>query len=46
MINIVHAHLISGFMLGLEFPPPEEGETFVMTLDLFFIRIHWVRVKA
>ena len=45
MFNIVHIHLISGVMLGIEFPPPEEDETFVMTVDLLFIRIHWVRVK-
>ena len=45
MINIVHMHLISGLMVGIEFPPPDEDETFVMTIDLLFFRIHWVRVK-
>ena len=32
-------------MLGLEFPPPEDDEVFSMTLDLLFVRIHFVKVK-
>lgn len=45
MINIVHMHLISGLMVGIEFPPPEDEETFVMTIDLLFFRIHYARIK-
>lgn len=39
-----HLNLIAGFMVGLEFPPPEDEESFVMVLDLGILRISIVKV--
>ena len=45
-MSMIHCHLISGIMFGIEFPPCEEpDEQFVITIDIFFIRIHYVKFK-
>lgn len=45
-MSFIQTHLISGCMVGIEFPPCEDDESFVMTLDLLFVRIHYVKIKT
>ena len=44
-MNIIQIHFIVGAMLGIEFPPCEENESFIMTIDLLFVRLHYVKLK-
>jgi hypothetical protein len=44
-MTMVQLQFIAGCMLGIEFPPPEDEETFVMTIDILFVRMHVVKVK-
>ena len=42
-MHMIQAHFIAGFMIGIEFPPCEDDETFVMTIDLGIIRINYIK---
>ena len=42
MINI---YFIAGLMFGIEFPPCEDDETFIMTIDLGIVRINYTKFE-
>jgi hypothetical protein len=44
-MSLFQIQFIAGAMLGIEFPPCDEDESFVMTIDLLFVRIHYVKIK-
>ena len=44
-MHLFQIQFIAGAMLGIEFPPCDEDESFVMTIDLLFVRIHYVKIK-
>lgn len=44
-MTIFQIQFIAGCMVGIEFPPPDDDESFVMTLDLLFVRINVVSMK-
>ena len=44
-MTIFQIHFISGLMFGIEFPPPEDDETFIMTIDLGIVRINMVKTQ-
>ena len=44
-MTIFQIHFIAGLMFGIEFPPCEDDETFVMTLDLGIVRINMVKTQ-
>ena len=44
-MSLFQIQFIAGAMVGIEFPPCDEDESFVMTIDLLFVRIHYVKIK-
>lgn len=44
-MTMIQAHFIAGLMFGIEFPPCEDDEIFVMTLDLGIIRINYIKTS-
>ena len=42
-MTMVQIHFIAGLMFGIEFPPCEDDETFVMTIDLGIVRINIIK---
>lgn len=44
-MTIFQIHFISGLMFGIEFPPPEDDEIFIMTIDLGIVRINMVKTQ-
>ena len=44
-MSLFQIQFIARAMVGIEFPPPDEEESFVMTIDLLFVRITYVKIK-
>jgi hypothetical protein len=44
-MTLFQINFIAGFMVGIEFPPPEDEETFVMTIDLGIVRITMINTQ-
>ena len=44
-MHLFQISFIPGVMVGVELPPCDEEESFIIVLDLFFIRIQYIIIK-